>query len=314
LLISRREFLSGASAASAALLASSSFLKAPDAAAQPAWPADATNTGYTGTLTPWTGSTKFDSSGQWSNATIENALFETSTSVYISGSVSNLTFHNCKFVYTGALTTGQTGVVFVQGGNTSFRNCEVDGRKNMEYGINNNINGGLTVANCNIHDVGQAVNCPGNATINNNYFWNIDYTAGTDWHADGVFSQGTTTGASSNITVTGNTILMPGNTGLSGCIFIRGTSSSYPSTNILIENNLFAGGSYCMYTYPSDVPGTYTGANYQVLNNKFSTRYNGTKIGVNGLWYPPSTKYTNVTRSGNVIYETGEPCDTWLGV
>ena len=66
-------------------------------------------------------------------------------------------------------------------------------------------------------------------------------------------------------------------------------------TNILIENNLFAGGGYTLYCEQGA-----KGTNYQVLNNRFSRKF-GSKVG----YYGPSTDCSDETQSGNVYHETG---------
>jgi hypothetical protein len=66
--------------------------------------------------------------------------------------------------------------------------------------------------------------------------------------------------------------------------------------NILIENNLFAGGAYTLYC---DYQGT--GSYYRVVNNRFSTRFRSS-VG----YYGASTGCGDETRSGNVIHETGQ--------
>lgn len=67
--------------------------------------------------------------------------------------------------------------------------------------------------------------------------------------------------------------------------------------NILIENNLMAGGAYTLYC---DYNGTAT--NYRVIDNHFSTRFKAT-VGFYGV----STGCSDETQSGNVIHETGQP-------
>jgi hypothetical protein len=67
-------------------------------------------------------------------------------------------------------------------------------------------------------------------------------------------------------------------------------------TNVLIENNLLAGGAYTLYCAEGK------GINYRVLNNHFSTRFKST-VG----FYGPSRECADETQSGNVIHETGQP-------
>ena len=68
-------------------------------------------------------------------------------------------------------------------------------------------------------------------------------------------------------------------------------------TNVLIENNLLAGGAYTLYCEQGA-----TGINYRVLNNHFSRKFSS-KVG----YYGPSTDCADETQSGNVYHETGRP-------
>jgi hypothetical protein len=67
--------------------------------------------------------------------------------------------------------------------------------------------------------------------------------------------------------------------------------------NILIEDNLLAGGAYTLYCEQ----GT-RGTNYRVLDNHFSTKFKSS-VG----YYGASTDCSDETQSGNVIHETGQP-------
>ena len=75
------------------------------------------------------------------------------------------------------------------------------------------------------------------------------------------------------------------------------SNRSGADTNILIDNNLMAGGAYTLYC---EQDGT-TGVNYRVTNNHFSTVFHPT-VGFYGI----STDCSDETQSGNVIHETGQ--------
>ena len=69
------------------------------------------------------------------------------------------------------------------------------------------------------------------------------------------------------------------------------------NTNILIDSNLLAGGAVALYCSIG-----YTGTNYVVSNNHFSTKFKST-VGYYGL----SSDCSDQTQSGNVIQQTGKP-------
>jgi hypothetical protein len=100
---------------------------------------------------------------------------------------------------------------------------------------------------------------------------------------------------SRNVTIAHNTIYgvaADGSLGTSAIISNRGGD-----TNILIQNNLLAGGAFTLYCEQGA-----TGSNYRVLDNHFSTRF-ASNVGAFG----PSTDCAGETWSGNVIHETGAP-------
>jgi hypothetical protein len=75
------------------------------------------------------------------------------------------------------------------------------------------------------------------------------------------------------------------------------SNPNHIDTNVLIQNNLLAGGGYTIYC-AGDGPGN----NYRILDNHFSTRFKAS-IGFYGV----STECADETQSGNVIHETGAP-------
>jgi hypothetical protein len=120
-------------------------------------------------------------------------------------------------------------------------------------------------------------------------------------HADGLqmsaghFENGVLKNASKDVTIRHNTIYAAdpqGNLGTSAIISNRGGD-----TNILIQNNLMAGGAVPLYCEQGA-----TGINYRVLDNHFSRKYRST-VGEYGI----STDCSDEQQSGNVIHETGEP-------
>ena len=67
------------------------------------------------------------------------------------------------------------------------------------------------------------------------------------------------------------------------------------NTNILIDSNLLAGGAVTLYCSIG-----FTGTNYRVTNNHFSTKFKST-VG----YYDISSSCSDQMQSGNVIHETG---------
>lgn len=251
----------------------------------PAFPAFP-GTNCTGpTLTPST-VTQFRTNGQ----VIENVEIQASTALYVPA--SNVTFRDVRIIYTGPLNGTYTAVTN-EGQNNTFESVEIDGRSNVDRAITGT-GTGLTVRNCNIHHVGNGLEIPGPFLVEDNYIHDIYSPPGTSWHADGIQNTGGAT-ANDNITIRHNTIILTGNE--TGAISVNGTATN-PATNVLVENNLLAGGSYTMYSR--------YGENYRVLNNHFSTRI-FPKVGQWGIWYPGQE---GITRSGNVIDETGASADS----
>jgi hypothetical protein len=86
------------------------------------------------------------------------------------------------------------------------------------------------------------------------------------------------------------------------------------SDDILIENNLMAGGGFTVYAEdysPSgDNPqGGYSVTNIRILNNKFSNgRYSC--VGFWGVWYPRGAPTDGWNRLGNVVLETQQNIDS----
>lgn len=261
---------------------------APTATATPttggcAWPAfpDAACTGPSGSLPLYTGTTDFRTAG----AVIQNVEIRTD-GIYVGA--DNITFINVKIVYTGALDANFTLFNIPPGvTGTVFEDCEIDGQSKVARAIKGISD--VRVSRCEIHHTANAVEVGTSFTVEDSYLHDIVTTAGQDWHADGVQSAESV----SNITVRHNTILLTG--GETGAVNIIGNAGDAMS-NILVEKNLMAGGSYTVYL------GAPSSTNVRAIDNHFSTRYSP-KVGAYNIWYPSyMDKYT---RTGNVIHETG---------
>jgi hypothetical protein len=140
-----------------------------------------------------------------------------------------------------------------------------------------------------------------NVTIEDSYIHDLDFK-NPEAHTDGIqLSFGHWNGSSYpccavNVTIRHNTILGGDDSGLFATSAIISNKLG-PDENVLIENNLLAGGAYALYCDQG-----LKGTNYRVLNNRFSTRFSP-KVG----FYGPTTDCADETNSGNVIFETGRP-------
>jgi hypothetical protein len=241
----------------------------------------------TSNLSPYTGSLDF----RTDNQVVENVEMRIDRGLYVPA--DNVTFRNVKIVFTGALDSDFTAVNLNYNAGTVFEDCEIDGQGNVARAITGS---GVTVRNCEIHDVGNAVEADGPLLIEGNYFHDIYEPAGTDWHADGIQTPIST----GNVTIIHNTVF--GRDPSTSAINVMGTLSA-PATDVLIEHNLLAGGGYTLYAGP--------GSNYRVIDNHLSTRF-FPKVGYYNIWYWDPSQDGDVTRSGNVIHETGADANTNL--
>jgi hypothetical protein len=151
----------------------------------------------------------------------------------------------------------------------------------------------------NIHGCENAFNLNQNVVIEDSYIHDLynDEIAHTDGIQFGIghFVDGQIVPGVLNITIRHNTIYsmgVDGSFGTSAIITNRGGD-----TNVLIENNLMAGGAYTLYCEQNS-----TGVNFRVIDNHFSRKFSP-KIG----FFGPSTDCGDETQSGNVIHQTGEP-------
>jgi hypothetical protein len=98
-----------------------------------------------------------------------------------------------------------------------------------------------------------------------------------------------------DINILHNTIYSRGVDGSDGTSAIISNHGS--DTNVLIQDNLMAGGAYTLYCDQGA-----TGNNYRVINNHFSTIFHSTVAA-----YGPSDNCSDETLSGNVYHESGQP-------
>jgi len=249
------------------------------------FPDDACTGPVSGDLPLYDGSQEFRTDGE----VIENVEIHTEDGLYVPA--SNVTFRNVKIVYTGALDGTFTMVNLNYNSGTVFEDCELDGQSKVARAISGS---SVTVRNCEIHGVGNAIEAEGPLVVEENYIHDIETADGTDWHADGI----QTPAGDDSVTIVHNTIILTGPE--TGAINV-GSDADDPAADVLVERNLLAGGGYTMYTAEQ-------GSNYQVLDNHFSTAIYP-KVGYYNIWYWGSGEDAGVSKSGNVIHETGAAAD-----
>ena len=147
----------------------------------------------------------------------------------------------------------------------------------------------FTIRDSYIHDLYQCGSCHTDGVTEAFGHYQMD--------ANGVFTRPLVLlDESDNLLVQHNTFLdVTG--GVFGTAAYMSNTSNGPAvdTNVLIDNNLMAGGAYTLYCFQGG-----TGSNYRVTNNHFSTMFKST-VGFYGI----STDCGDETQSGNVIHETG---------
>jgi hypothetical protein len=155
----------------------------------------------------------------------------------------------------------------------------------------------VTARRMNIHGCENGLDVNQNITLEDSYIHDLYNGGGA--HMDGVqLSFGHWNGSSYpccalNVTIRHNTIYAVDSGGSLGTSAIISNQSG--DANILITNNLLAGGAYTLYCEQAA-----KGTNYQVMNNSFSRKFSS-KVGA----YGPSTGCSDETQSGNVYLETG---------
>lgn len=174
-----------------------------------------------------------------------------------------------------------------------LEDCEIDGSGLVYRAVN--ATNAVRVNRCEMRNVGHGVQAGDNFTVENSWIHSTTAGPDDDWHVDGVISS-----IGVNGVVRRNTIVLTGG-GLTATVSIG--SSLGRIDNILIENNLLAGGNYCVYIQDQGHPAT----RIRVVNNRFSIR-TAPKVGVYGIWYP-SQLPKDLVRRGNKIHETGAAAD-----
>jgi hypothetical protein len=201
-------------------------------------------------------------------------------------SATPLTIQDSEIDCTG---NGSTGIVgqgsAISEANFTLRRVNIHG---CENGLD--INQNVDIQDSYIHDLyNDPVVPPPDGAHADGMQFAADHWSGSAWVS-----------GSLNVTIKHNTIYGMGWKS-NGTGFDFGTSAIITNrggdTNILIQDNLLAGGAVSLYCEQGA-----KGTNYRVITNHFSTKY-GPNVGAFG----PSTDCSDETQSGNVIHETGQP-------
>jgi len=209
----------------------------PPPSGQPSAYPDATNTGAKGTLTPRSGDITVNVNG----TILENIDLKGAIRVY----ADNVTIRNVK------ITTGGYWPILFDGKGGVVEDSTIVGTLNSQACVGGS---GMTIRRMNCSGAGDGVKLGSSSTMTDSYIH--DLGTGPESHNDGCEL------GSKDVTVRHNTILNA--QGQTAAVFI---GASAPSTNILVEDNVLAGGGYTVY---GPDPGS---SNVRVVNNKFSARY-----------------------------------------
>jgi hypothetical protein len=213
-----------------------------------------------------------------------------------------------------------TGTVVIEAPGVVIRNSLINGSvlvnddtddslllEDVELDCNDDWNTGVSSANvtvrrANIHGCENGMDLNQNVDIRDSYIHGQDLVG----HPDGIqfgsghFENGQIVDGVKHVTILHNTIFGHSDQGTSEESEF-GTSAiiSNPAgdTDVLIQDNLMAGGAYALYC-----DGNGPATNYRVLDNHFTTRFKPS-VGYFGI----SVGCSDETQSGNVIDETGQP-------
>ena len=213
----------------------------------------------------------------------------------------NVVVRNCRI--TSSFGTGETvngtGVIKVlAGASVTIEHCTLDGSNRTHAGIWHE-GASTTVRACNIKNTndGFFVWYSSNFLLEDNYIHDLTDQA-SNGHIDGF----QTCGAKHGILRHNSILIKQGQNAA-----VNVDNGSGDTDDILIENNLMAGGGFTAYAHDSD-PGNYSTTNVRFLNNAFSTRFYSV-VGFYGVWFPRGRPNDKWIRLGNYVQETGENID-----
>jgi hypothetical protein len=246
---------------------------------------DASNTGVPAgtTLTAYTGSSRITAA----NTIIEDKLITVGLTI-IAGA-TNVIIRRCK------IDVGQNynwGILSDEGESPQILDCELIG------GTDSTVAGNYTMRRCNVSGSTDGLKASA-ADIQDSYLHDFLINSVTDTHNDGIQCLGT-----NGLTIRHNRIIM--GVGATSCILLS-TGSASDMRNVLMDNNLVAGGAYAIYGgYQSGVDVQSKVSNIVISNNKFSTVVHANS-GLNG---PITSRDAPVVVSGNTWWDgpnAGQP-------
>ena len=229
---------------------------------------DASNTGVpAGTsLKPTEGFTASTNNAVYSGLDISGTVTVSATNVTIKNSrISNVGFFGVEN----------------ESGSVTLQDVEIDCGHTGTKGI---IGGNFTAIRINIHNCEDGVFAE-NYRIRDSYIH--DLATSETAHNDGIQSLDAV-----NVSIVHNTIDATD----TSAIWLNNNSGGPLAQNVLVKDNLLAGGGWTLYC-PAE-----SSTNVQILGNAFSTKF-FPKVGKFG----PATDCAGVSQSGNVYHETGEP-------
>jgi len=198
---------------------------------------------------------------------------------------------------TGEAANGTGVIKILAGASATIDHCDLDGQSRTHSGIW--YEGASLVARANdIRNTNDGIFAwdSGGFTIEDNYLHDFT-TATANGHIDGFQTEG-----ASNGVIRHNTYDI--NSGQTAAIGLWDGRRN--TDNILVENNLIAGGGFSIYA--EDYSATFSLTNVRHVNNKFSTkRY--PCVGLYGVWYVRGAPTDGWRRTGNVVLETGQNID-----
>jgi pectate lyase len=210
---------------------------------------------------------------------------------------NNVTLRNIRVTYPASdlnANEANFAMIMLQAGSTNLtiEDCTINGNGRLPYGILAQAR--ITIRRCDISLVAHGANVSNDFLIENNYIHDVS-AGGKGWHSNGVHLS-----LGNNGIIRNNTMIID-NESVTAPVSLFAELGNV--SNMLVENNLLAGGSYAVYAQPKDV---FTETNVRFINNRFSNMLYPT-IGRYGIWYP--TLPPDIVRSGNVIHETNQPAD-----
>jgi uncharacterized protein YjdB len=245
------------------------------------------------------------------NTVVENErIIATTFTQYCGGltiNAKNVIVRNCWI--TSSFGTGETvngtGVIKVLAGATvTIEHCLLDGDNRTHAGIWHEGAGTIARAN-NITKVndGFFVWYSSNFLLEDNYIHDLTDQA-SNGHIDGF----QTCGAKHGILRHNSILIKQGQNAA-----VNVDNGNGDTDDILLENNLMAGGGFTAYAHDSnpsgDLPsGGYSTTNIKFINNAF-TRVYYPYVGYYGVWFPRGRPTDKWIRLGNYVVETGENID-----